>query len=427
MIMIDLKGRAMEKTHTNNVNSDKKWAIVSIASIPLIMTLGNSMLIPLLPLMEKKLDISKLQSSYLITVYSIVAIFFIPIAGFLSDKFGRKVVIIPSLVMTGIGGLISGWAAWKMENPFLFMLTGRVMQGIGAAGAFPIVLPLVGDMFKRDKDVSATLGVIETSNTFGKVLSPILGSLLAGLVWFLPFFSIPLFSLISLLLILFLVKKPKGDKHELSFGRFIHNTKSIFAEHRHWLIAVFLIGAILMFVLFGFLFYLSSILEENYHYEGLKKGFLLAIPLAALCIASFITGKIMKDSLPKMKWISFFGIVLAGAAVIAQMLSDQFIYSISVFVFCGIGIGAALPCLDALLTQSIEKDMRGTITAIFSSMRFIGVAAGPPAVAILMKQNNQSVLFVLASLSIIAALLALKGINPEGKKEKTADVKPALK
>ncbi|MBD8004980.1 MFS transporter [Bacillus norwichensis] len=405
--------------------AEKKWSIVSIASIPLIMTLGNSMLIPVLPLMEKKLDITKLQSSLIITVYSIVAIFLIPIAGFLSDKFGRKIIIIPSLIITGIGGLISGWAAWKMDSPYFMILCGRILQGVGAAGAFPIVLPLIGDMFKRDKDVSATLGVVETSNTFGKVLSPILGSFLAGIFWFLPFLSIPLFSIISVLLIMILVKKPKGDQHELSFGRFLKNIKKIFKEHWRWLTAVFLIGAILMFVLFGMLFYLSSILEDDYGFDGIKKGLLLAIPLATLCIASFTAGKWIKDSLQRMKWVSFFGIVLMGSMIITALLSKKFIFLISIFSLCGIGIGAALPCLDAILTQSIEKEMRGTITSIFSSMRFAGVAAGPPVIAIMMNQGSKNMIFLLAGLSAVSALLAFIAIKPE-KEKKAPRANPAL-
>src|SRR5690625_3907471 len=127
---------------------EKRWAIISLASIPLIMTLGNSMLIPILPMLEKELQISKLQTSYVITVYSIVAIIFIPLAGFLSDRFGRKKVIIPSLLVTAAGGLIAGWASWKMEDPFVVILLGRILQGIGASGAMPIVLPLVGDIFR---------------------------------------------------------------------------------------------------------------------------------------------------------------------------------------------------------------------------------------------------------------------------------------
>src|SRR5699024_6754555 len=154
------------------------------------------MLIPILPVMEDKLHISKLESSYIITVFSVVAILFIPIAGYLSDQFGRKTVILPSLIITGIGGLIAGWASWQMKEPFAMILVGRILQGIGASGAFPVVLPLVGDIFQDDKLASKTLGVVETSNTVGKVLSPILGAALAAIVWFMPFFAIPVFCII---------------------------------------------------------------------------------------------------------------------------------------------------------------------------------------------------------------------------------------
>lgn len=403
----------------------KKMAIASIASIPIIITLGNSMLIPILPLMEKELHISKFQSSLIITVYSIVSIFLIPIAGFLSDKFGRKIVIIPSLILTGVGGIIAGWASWQLDSAFTWVIVGRVLQGVGASGAFPIVLPLVGDICKEEEETSASLGIIETANTFGKVLSPILGSLIAGIVWFLPFFAIPILGLISLLLIVFFVKKPKGDDHELSFGRFSKNTKEIFRQHWKWLVAVFIIGAILMFILFGLLFYLSSILEDKYKYDGVKKGFLLAIPLAALCVASFTSGKIIKDSLKRMKSITFGGILLTGISVGATVFSDKFIYLIAVFLVCGIGIGAALPCLDSILTQSIEKEMRGTITSIFSSMRFLGVAAGPPVIALLMKGKILDMIILLGVLSVIAAWLAFKAIKPEEEKQ-VPKIQPVL-
>ena len=68
----------------------KKVDLLALASIPLVMTLGNSMLIPVLPMLEEALSITQLQSSLVITIYSIAAIILIPIAGYLSDKFGRK-------------------------------------------------------------------------------------------------------------------------------------------------------------------------------------------------------------------------------------------------------------------------------------------------------------------------------------------------
>lgn len=402
----------MTAIQTNMGEQEKRWIITSLASIPLIMTLGNSMLIPVLPLMEKELDISKLQSSYIITVYSIVAIFLIPVAGFLSDRFGRKKVIIPALIITGVGGLIAAEASWKMDDPFVLILVGRVLQGIGASGAMPIVLPLAGDLFPRDAEASATLGIIETSNTVGKVLSPILGSLLAGVVWFLPFFSIPVFCAVSTLLIIFLVKGGKQDD-PITFGRYVNIIKEAFRNHQRWLIAVFLIGAILMFILFGFLFFLSTILEEKFDYKGVWKGILLAVPLLALSLAAYITGKKIKDQLILMKWLTFIGIVLTGGSVaVIPFVKNPFLL-LTIFLICGTGIGIALPCLDALIMNSFEKDVRGIITSIYSAMRFIGVAAGPPIIALLMKQNIFWMVSLLSLFALGAGFLAFRNIDPE--------------
>src|SRR5699024_7421232 len=230
---------------------DKRWAIVALASVPLIMTLGNSMLIPVLPVMEEKIPISKVQSSYIITVYSVVAIFCIPIAGYLSDRYGRKKVMIPALIITTIGGLIAGLAAWKMTNPFTVMSIGRILQGIRASGAMPIVFPYVGDMCGKQEEVSTTLGIIDTSNTGGKVLSPMLGAGLMAVIWFLPVFSIPIFCVISILLIS--LRMQKEDHEEgMKFSAHWGILRDTFQAHTRWLIAIFPTGAIFMFSLFGF-------------------------------------------------------------------------------------------------------------------------------------------------------------------------------
>ncbi|PAD20523.1 MFS transporter [Terribacillus saccharophilus] len=404
----------MGEKNTSSGNSPKEMrgAIIALASIPLIMTLGNSMLLPVLPLMEEELDITKLQSSFIITFYSIVAIIFIPIAGFLSDRFGRKAVILPSLVIAGAGGLIAGIFSVGSESPYLWILIGRILQGIGVAGAAPVVLPLVGDMFEKDEDVSATLGLVETANTFGKVLSPVLGALLAGFLWYLPFYAIPVFCAISFLLVLFLIKKPKDDKKGNDFKTFMKNTKATFHEHGGWLTATFLIGAILMFLLFGILFYLSTVLEEKYGMHGILKGAVLAIPLAALCLASYLTGKWIKNNGKLMKWIIFTGVVVAGVVTIALYFSKGIFFMMAVFLVAGVGIGAGLPCLDSLVTSNMEKDVRGTVTSLLSAMRYVGVAAGPPAVAILLKVDFIWLIVTFAGAAFIAALLTLKFVKP---------------
>ncbi|MFH7820483.1 MFS transporter [Neobacillus thermocopriae] len=401
-----------EKSRSNNISS-QKWAILSLSSIPLVMTLGNSMLIPVLPIMERKLSISSFQSSLIITVYSIVAILLIPIAGYLSDHIGRKKVIIPSLIIAGIGGLISGWAAWKLDQSYWLILIGRALQGVGAAGAFPIVLPLVGDMFKNENDVSICLGLIETSNTFGKVLSPIFGALLAGFIWFLPFFSFPIFCALSVIMMLLFVKTPKRAQKPIPYKDFLHGLKNTFTNEGRWLYAIFVIGGILMLVLFGILFYLSEIFETKYGINALKKGFFLAFPLVALSLSSFISGKLIKKNKILMKWLTFSGILIAALSIAALWFSMKLWYMISMFLIVGIGIGIGLPCLDTLIMDGIEKSERGTITSFYSSMRFIGVASGPPLIALIMKFSNNWIFIIMSGLCFIAALIALFAIKPK--------------
>ncbi|MEC3882551.1 MFS transporter [Halobacillus sp. HZG1] len=396
-----------------------------MASIPLVMTLGNSMLIPVLPIFEKKVGITSFQSSTIITSYSVAAIILIPVAGYLSDRFGRKLIILPSLVLAFIGGLISGFSSWKLEDPFLWITIGRILQGIGAAGATPIILPLVGDLYKDDDEkASSCLGIIETSNTFGKVLSPILGSIFAVFLWFLPFFSISFFSLISIVLVFFFIKVPKGKKEKPQpFKQFLKKTKEIFKQEGKWLYPVFLLGAYAMLILFAVLFFMSDILEKTHNIEGVKKGFVLAIPLFTLCVSAFVTGKKIKGDTTVMKWVLVIALIMVSASVIfVGYVNEKLFLLLVVTSILGTAIGGMLPTLDALITEGIEKEERGTITSFYSSSRFIGVAAGPPLMSLLMKEYLNISYIASGALGGLLLLIVLVLIKPEksGDQTKTA-------
>ncbi|MDG4846861.1 MFS transporter [Peribacillus frigoritolerans] len=397
------------------------WCLISMASIPLVMTLGNSMLIPVLPIFEEKVGISSFQSSMVITSYSVASIFLIPIAGYLSDRFGRKMVILPSLILALFGGLIAGYASWKMENPYTWIIIGRVLQGIGASGASPIILPLVGDLYKDDDEkTSSCLGIIETSNTFGKVLSPILGSLFAAFIWFLPFFSISFFSLISIVLVFFFIKVPKEKDEPKKFKDFWHDTKKIFKKEGKWLYTVFLIGVFVMLVLFGVLFFLSDNLEKIHDLHGIKKGLVIAIPLFFLCVSSYVAGKKIKGELPIMKKIIMISLaVLSISLVFVGFTKNRVVLLLIITSLVGIAIGALLPTLDAIITQNIEKEQRGTITSFYMSSRFIGVAAGPPVMSLVMKNHINMTYIISGIIGIGIVLIVMKFISSD-KKEAAA-------
>ncbi|WP_438350024.1 MFS transporter [Paenibacillus sp. FA6] len=402
---------------------NKKWDLVALASIPLIMTLGNSMLIPILPQISRELHISSFEVSMLITVYAIVAILFIPIAGYLSDRYGRKKIIIPSLIIAAVGGAVSAAASWLLTDmsAYWIILVGRLLQGIGAAGAFPIVIPLVGDMFEKEEDVSHGLGIIETSNTFGKVISPILGAALGMILWYLPFISIPVLCFISLMLVIFLVQSPHKGESNVSLKKFLMGTKDILKEKGRWIYAIFAVGCICMFILFGVLFYLSETLESKYKLDGVIKGLVLAIPLAVLCLCSYISGKVIGQNKKIMKWTGFAGMALLTVCLVIIGFSSQIIFVISLFSLCGAGIGLALPCMDALITEGIEKEQRGTITSLYSSMRFIGVSLGPPIISLLHNIDHWIVFGIMAAVAAVGGLLTLFAVKPS--EDKDADIR----
>lgn len=402
----------------------KRSAMLALSSIPLIMTLGNSMLIPVLPEFRRRLELTSFQTSMLITVFSVMAIVFIPAAGYLSDRIGRKRVILRCLGLAGIGGAVCTAAIIWMPHPYPYLLAGRILQGVGAAGAAPIVMPLVGDLFKSKRQVSEGLGLIETSNTFGKVISPIIGSLLTLLIWYAPFAAIPMFAAISLLLVALLVKAPAKREKPQPLASFLRDLKRVFRQKGRWLFAVFALGGIAMFILFAGLVHLSDDLEARLRLTGVWKGFVLAVPLAVLCTASYATGKIIGGHKRRMKLIATAGFAVSAAAAAVCAAVDGILVQLALFSVAGLGVGAALPCLDAFITEGIEEARRGTVSSFYSSMRFAGVALGPPAASWLGQPSAVPLFWLLAGAGAASALIAWLAIRPGKPGARTSEPSP---
>ncbi|WP_407933941.1 MFS transporter [Aquibacillus rhizosphaerae] len=370
------------------------------------MTLGNSMLIPILPKMESELNLSSFQVSLTITIFSITAAIFIPILGYFSDRFSRKVIIVPALILYGLGGLLAGMASAWFNSAYLWIMVGRAMQGIGAAGTAPIAMALTGDLFKGGEQ-SKVLGLVEASNGFGKVLSPIVGSLLALLVWHGPFWGFPIFCLISVLLTALFVKEKKKKKEPPSIGNYVKGLFSVFKQEGRWLFTTYLAGATCLFTLFGILFYISNVLEDEHDIVGVLKGAILAIPLLFLMTTSFLTGSHIGKNLKIMKRLIILGLLLMTASFGTLTLFTNLIPFFSVLVVSSIGTGLVLPCLNSLITGSVGKSRRGFVTSLYGSVRFLGVAAGPPIYGWLMEMSRNWMFLSTAGLTFIVAFLCL--------------------
>lgn len=388
---------------------------IAIATVPLVLVLGNSMLVPILPDMQERLGISQFQSSLVITLFSVTAGLVIPISGYLSDRFSRKAIMIPSLIIYGAAGVLAGFGA--VWNSYTVIIIARAIQGLGAAGTAPIAMALAGDLYKEATE-SKALGLTEASNGAGKVISPILGALLALWVWYAPFFAFPFFCLLSLLAVIFLLKEPKKEKKATELGAYMNNIGKVLKEKGRWLITSFFAGSLALFVLFGVLFYLSDILEvDPYNIDGVKKGFVLAIPLLGLVVTSYTTGSVIKKNGTLMRWLMNIGLALMTVALGLCI----FFFNKNIYLFIGlltlssIGTGLLLPCLNTMITGSVQREQRGMITSIYSSLRFLGVAAGPPLFGWMMEKSHQTVFISVTALALLTLGLVFFLIKPKGK------------
>ena len=86
----------------------------------------------------------------------------------------------------------------------------------------------------------------------------------------------------------------------------------------------------------------------------------------------------------------------------------------------GIALGALLPVLDAIITENIKKEERGTVTSFYSSARYIGVAAGPPIMSLVMKNHLNTSYIIAGILGFILLFIVIKCIDIDaiGKKSK---------
>lgn len=390
---------AAEQSDSSGRSKGKISEFIALATIPIVLVFGNSMLVPGLPQMQRELGISKFQSSLIISIFSLAAGLFIPIIGYLSDRYGRKIIIIPALITYGAAGLLAGFGA--VWNSYAVIITARAIQGLAAAGTAPIAMALVGDLYDGGTE-SKALGLIEASNGAGKVLSPIIGSLLMLIVWYASFFAFPVFCALSLVAVIFLIKESShNSKQEL--GKYLAKIRNIFKEKGRWLITAFFAGSLGLFILFGVLFYLSNILEDKpYHIDGVMKGLILAIPLLGLVITSYTTGSLIKKKGKLIRWLMNIGLVTMTVSLALTLFFFKNIYVfIGLLTVSSIGTGLLLPCLNTIITGAVEKSERGMITSLYNSLRFLGVAAGPPLFGWMMDRSDQVVFITVSSLSLI--------------------------
>ncbi len=163
----------------------KAWMSLAILGSALLIAMyGETMLLPAIPDIIKEFNISYNTSSWILSAYLIAGAVSTPVAGKLSDVYGRKKMVMIILIIYIVGISLGG-----LSTSITFLVIARVIQGIGIS-MFPIAFGIIRDQFPKEK-LAIGVGVFSSMFAAGSVVGLALGAnIIEHFGWRTTFFSI---------------------------------------------------------------------------------------------------------------------------------------------------------------------------------------------------------------------------------------------
>lgn len=354
------------------------------AALPFILVtliidvLGIGLLIPVLPELVTELaggDLSSGSAYYgwFIAVYAAMQFLFAPVLGGLSDRFGRRPVLLVSLLGVGLDYLVMALA------PNLWILfIGRIVSGITGAN-ITAANAYIADV-SAPEERAKNFGLVGAAFGVGFILGPALGGLLAGISLRAPFYAAAAMALLNWLYGAFVLPESLAPENRRPFSwRRANPLGSLAALRKSALVG----GLAFVYVCIGLA--QNALNSVWVLYTGYRFGwtpFMNGLSLTLLgVVAAFVQGFLVRLIVPKVGERNAVLIGLASATV------SFFLYGFStagwmmfaVMVIGGLG-GLSGPSAQALISRAVAANEQGEVQgALASVMSLTGVVA--PVVA----------------------------------------------
>ena len=329
------------------------------------MIIGVSSIMPLLPFLAKTFDVTLTHTGWVISAFTLPGIFFTPLGGILADRYGRRAVLIPSLILFCLAG--AGCAA-APDFPTLIAL--RFVQGIGAASFGTLNNAILADVFSGP-ELSKAIGWNMTLLSVCTAVFPFLGGVLGDHHWRLAFL-LPL-TAVPALFLAFITPLSKPDATQRSphpIAGLLHAV----ADRRVGL----LLG--LTFLTFAMLYgpvvtCLPVLGVHKFQQNAGSIGMLLvASSLGAGCVAPF-TGKLSQRFSLRTLLLTA-QICYIASLVLIPFMPTFALLSIPIFLF-GLGQGLNIPNLQTALVNSAPKELRASVMSVSGMLLRTGQTLAP--------------------------------------------------
>jgi MFS family permease len=347
---------------------DHRTLTLVTASITLIGILANSMVSPALPDIADDLGVSDSGLGLVVAAASLPGVVVAPIIGVASDRFGRRAVILPCLVLFGLGGL-----GGMLAGSFEVLLASRFLQGFGGAGLVNLAIVLLGDHYEDPKERAAAIGRNSAVLTVGLALNPIVGGFLTDLgSWRLSF--APSLAAFAVALAVARLLPPGPPPQVTTLAEQLRGAAPYLRDRR--VLTMNTAGLFGFMLVFGVILTVLPIdLDERFGIGAAGRG--VIVSLAALT-ASGVSLAMGRLSARRSTWdlvlagFAIFAVAFAGAAAAPSV-------GLAGMAVAGYGIGEGLVIvpLQAYAAGLAPAQYRGLMVAVWVSAARGGQALGP--------------------------------------------------
>lgn len=366
--------------------------------------IGFGIIIPLLPLYAEQFGANSFVVGLLLMSYSLMQFFFAPMWGSLSDRIGRKPVLLISLTASAIGYLI-----WGSADSLILLFVSRIIAGFGNAN-LAVAQAYIADVTPEDYR-SQGMGMIGAAFGLGFVLGPAIAGISShfGIAPSVLGYVAAAFSIVDLVFTFFYLKEPEKHTEEKSHNRF-----SIGADYylRSLRSKEFGTSLFLMFVsTFAFANMETTLVlltHQYYNFDMMQNSYLFAgLGIVMVLIQGGLIRRIGKIY-PDASLISVGTILIAIGLLLTPATHNLYVLCFALLLLAT-GSGINNPSNSSLLSKLSPADETGIVMGIGQSMTTLGRILGPVAGGFLFDAAGASSPYWLgAACMLIAFALSLK-------------------
>ena len=169
----------------------------------IVVMLGFGMIIPILPFYIKSFGASGSALGALMAIFGLTQFIFAPLWGSLSDRYGRKPILMIGIIGNAIAQLLFG-----LSSALWMLFAARALSGILSSATLPTAMAYISDNTTREER-GGGMGIIGAAMGIGMVIGPGIGGWLAGYSLSLPFFLASALSLVALVMVYFILPEAK--------------------------------------------------------------------------------------------------------------------------------------------------------------------------------------------------------------------------